>query len=171
MGCCNFDSRGERLVKSIKTIDFYVKKNSPCRDISFCFKRRLFRGVELSVDSYNLGEFFGSVKEVSFSHSYPVRSTEHYSCNNSITFRCGSKDIGLTEIMDGGVISLRVTIFEGTNEISREVYEITAPNILRSLVEDLKCLGVKIKENVDTTFLCTNDTGYGYMRVSGKNLV
>lgn len=171
MGCCNYGSAGKKSVKSIKTVDFYVKKSCPCKDISFNFKKRLFRGVELFVESFSLGEFFGSVKEVSFSYSYPIRSTEPYSCNSSLTFRCGGKDIVLTEVMDCGAVSMRVVVFDGTNELSRETYSITAVGLLRSLVDDLKCLGVKVKESVDTTFLCTNDTGYGYVRVSGKDIV
>lgn len=171
MGCCNYDGERKKSGRSIKTVDFYVKKSCPCKDMSFSFKKRLFRGVELSGESRSLGAFFGSVKEVSFSYSYPIRSTEHYSCNSSLTFRCGGKDIVLTEILDCGAVSLRVVVFEGTNELSRETYAITAVSLLRSIVDDLKCLGVKVKEHVDTTFLCSNDTGYGYIRVSGKNVV
>lgn len=178
MGCCNFDSGREKSgksIKSIKTVDFFAKQDESsysCKKaIFFSFKKRLFRGVELSVESRNLGKFFGSVKDVSFNYSYPIRSTEHYSCNSSIAFRCGRKDIILTEVVDSGAISLRVIVFEGTTEILRETYAVTAVSLLRSLVDDLKCLGVKVKESVETTFLCTGDTGNGYLRVLGKNIV
>lgn len=178
MGCCNFDSNRERSgksIKSIKAVDFFVKRDEDsysCKKaIFFSFKKRLFRGVELSVESRSLGKFFGSVKDVSYSYSYPLRSTEQYSCNSSIAFRCGRKDIILTESLEGGTISLRVTVFEGTTELLRETYDVTAVSLLRSLVEDLKCLGVKVIEDIETTFLCTNDKGNGYLRVLGKNIV